>query len=143
MALSEKKRKTNDKYIAEHYSQVKLSMPNEEAEKLTQFCETFDISKAGFIRYAIREAMAEYERLSATDKEARNKTKQMFASDNLVSVISGVNFGESIYIYGKNHAQAAEWLAEKLTGATKTEEILIRLDCEKDFNVLISNEGSE
>lgn len=55
MALSEAQRKANDKYIKEHYRQVKLSMPNEEAEALEKHCVSHGHTKAGFIRQAIRE----------------------------------------------------------------------------------------
>lgn len=57
MALSEAQRKANDKYIKEHYRQVKLSMPNEEADALDEFCSTHGYTKAGFIRKAIQEKM--------------------------------------------------------------------------------------
>ena len=57
MALSEAQRKANDKYIKEHYKQVKLSMPKGEADLLEEFCRVFHCSKAGFIRQAIREKM--------------------------------------------------------------------------------------
>ena len=63
LALSDAQRKANDKYIREHYRQVKLSMPNEEADILEAHCTTFGYTKAGFIRQAIREKM---ERDSAT-----------------------------------------------------------------------------
>lgn len=58
MALSEKKRISNDRWIKENYKQVKLSMPNAEAELLESYCLTHSISKAGFIREAIKEKMA-------------------------------------------------------------------------------------
>lgn len=58
MALSEAQRKANNKYIKEHYKQVKLSMPNDEAEKLEEHCRKFGYTKAGFIRQAIKEAIA-------------------------------------------------------------------------------------
>ena len=57
MALSESQRKANDKYIKEHYRQVKLSMPNEEADALEKHCVDYRYTKAGFIRQAIREKM--------------------------------------------------------------------------------------
>jgi len=57
MALSDAQRKANDKYIKEHYKQVKLSMPNEEAEALEEYCAAHGYTKAGFIRQAIREKM--------------------------------------------------------------------------------------
>ena len=55
MALSASQRKANDKYIKENYRQVKLSMPNKEAEILENFCKEKKCSKAGFIREAIKE----------------------------------------------------------------------------------------
>lgn len=57
MALSDAQRKANDKYIKEHYRQVKLSMPNEEADALEKHCITYGYTKAGFIRKAIQEKM--------------------------------------------------------------------------------------
>ena len=57
MALTEAQRKANDKYIKEHYRQVKLSMPNEEADELEKYCSVNGYTKAGFIRQAIREKM--------------------------------------------------------------------------------------
>ena len=57
MALTDAQRKANDKYIKEHYRQVKLSMPNEEADSLEQHCKKFGYTKAGFIRQAIQEKM--------------------------------------------------------------------------------------
>ena len=56
-ALSEAQRRANDKYIKENYKQVKLSMPNEEAEILDDYCSKKECSKAGFIRQAIKEKM--------------------------------------------------------------------------------------
>jgi len=57
MALSEAQRRANDKYIKENYSQVKLSMPKKEAEILNQYCKERSLTKAGFIREAIKEKM--------------------------------------------------------------------------------------
>lgn len=57
MALSDKKRVSNDRWIKENYKQVKLSMPKVEAETLEAYCSSRNISKAGFIRAAIKEKM--------------------------------------------------------------------------------------
>ena len=57
MALSPSQRKANEKYIKENYKQVKLSMPNQEAEDLEKFCTARGYTKAGFIRQAIKEKM--------------------------------------------------------------------------------------
>lgn len=57
MALSEKKRISNDRWIKENYKQVKLSMPNDEADTLEAYCNKHGYTKAGFIRQAIREKM--------------------------------------------------------------------------------------
>lgn len=57
VALSEAQKRANDKYIKENYKQVKLSMPNEEAEALEQYCREKGHTKAGFIRQAIKDKM--------------------------------------------------------------------------------------
>lgn len=57
MSLSASQRKANDKYIAANYRQVKLSMPREEAETLETYCTAHGLTKAGFIRVAIKEKM--------------------------------------------------------------------------------------
>lgn len=57
MALSEKKRITNDKWIKENYRRIALSMPKEEVETLETYCAARDLTKAGFIRTAIKEKM--------------------------------------------------------------------------------------
>lgn len=58
MALSAAQKKANEKYIKENYRQVKLSMPKAEAENLEKYCEINGLTKAGFIRSAIKEKMA-------------------------------------------------------------------------------------
>lgn len=45
LALSEAQRKANDKYIKENYKQVKLSMPNEEAKVLDDYCKRKNVLK--------------------------------------------------------------------------------------------------
>ena len=65
MALTEAQRRANDKYIKEHYTAVKLSMPNSEAEVLDSYCSAKGYTKAGFIRQAIKEKM-ERDTASAT-----------------------------------------------------------------------------
>lgn len=67
MALSEAKRKANDKWIKENYKQVKLSMPNEEARILEEYCKKNDCSKAGFIRDAVKEKIERDTQESTTD----------------------------------------------------------------------------
>ena len=57
MALSEKKRITNEKWIKENYRRIALSMPKEEAERLETYCTARNLTKAGFIRTAIKEKM--------------------------------------------------------------------------------------
>lgn len=57
MALSEAQRRAHEKYFKDNYRQVKLSMPNEEAETLEKYCASHGYTKAGFIRQAIREKM--------------------------------------------------------------------------------------
>lgn len=48
---------------------------------------------------------------------------------------------QPINIYGENHKAAAVWLKSSLADCkTKGQEILIRTECEKLFNVIISSQ---
>ena len=49
LALTEARKKANEKYIQNNYKQVKLSMPNAEAEELEIYCKKRECTKAGFI----------------------------------------------------------------------------------------------
>ena len=82
MALSESRRKANDKYIAEHYSRIALSMPKEEAEALRTYCKDHGLTVAGFIRGLIKVAigrdtprgdMGDNQAVSVTPKNSREK----------------------------------------------------------------------
>lgn len=55
--VSDAKKKANNKWIKANYTQVKLSMPNEEAERLDNYCKEKGHTKAGFIRQAIKDKM--------------------------------------------------------------------------------------
>ena len=68
MPVSDAQRRAHEKYFKENYRQVKLSMPNEEAEALENHCSFYGYTKAGFIRQAIREKM---ERDNTATGEAR------------------------------------------------------------------------
>ena len=57
MPVSDAQRRAHEKYFKENYRQVKLSMPNEEAEALEKHCASNGYTKAGFIRQAILEKM--------------------------------------------------------------------------------------
>ena len=57
VALSDAQKKANEKYINNNYKQVKLSMPNAEAEALERYCEIKNLTKVGFIRQAIKDKM--------------------------------------------------------------------------------------
>ena len=57
LALTEARKKANEKYIQNNYKQGKLSMPNAEAEELEIYCKKRECTKAGFIRQAIKEKM--------------------------------------------------------------------------------------
>lgn len=59
--VSEAKKKANKKWTDANYTQVKLSMPNEEAEELNKYCKEKGHTKAGFIRQAIKDKMARNE----------------------------------------------------------------------------------
>ncbi|MBQ9662932.1 MAG: hypothetical protein IJV40_07285 [Oscillospiraceae bacterium] len=58
MAITEAQRKAHDKYFSKAYSQVKLSMPNDEAAALRQYCVDHGLTVAGFIRGLVRDAIA-------------------------------------------------------------------------------------
>ena len=48
LALTDARKKANEKYIQNNYKQVKLSMPNAEAETLDQYCKSKGLTKAGY-----------------------------------------------------------------------------------------------
>ena len=58
MAISEAQRKAHEKYFADKWSQVKLSMPNDEALALRQYCSDHGLTVAGFIRELVRDAIS-------------------------------------------------------------------------------------
>lgn len=57
MALTDSRRRANDKYISEHYTRIALSMPNKEADDLREYCRVHGLTVAGFIRDLVREAI--------------------------------------------------------------------------------------
>lgn len=59
--VSDAKKRANNKWIKANYTQVKLSMPNEEAEILDKYCKEKGHTKAGFIRQAIKDKIARNE----------------------------------------------------------------------------------
>ena len=58
MSITEAQKKAHEKYFAENWTQVKLSMPKDEAAALRQYCSDHDLSVAGFIRSLVRDAIA-------------------------------------------------------------------------------------
>ena len=57
MAVTDAQKWAHEKYFKENYAQVKLSMPKEEAEALERYCAEHGLTKAGFIRQLIKEAI--------------------------------------------------------------------------------------
>lgn len=57
MPITDAQKKAHKKYYDANYTQVKLSMPNAEAEALAAYCAENGLTKAGFIRQAIKEKM--------------------------------------------------------------------------------------
>ena len=57
MAVTDAQKRAHEKYFKENYAQVKLSMPKEEAEALERYCAEHGLTKAGFIRQLIKEAI--------------------------------------------------------------------------------------
>ncbi len=58
MSITDAQRRAHDKYFSKAYSQIKLSMPNDEADALRAFCSDHGLTVAGFIRGLIRDAIA-------------------------------------------------------------------------------------
>ena len=58
MSVSEAQRKASKKYFDKAWSQVKLTMPKDEADALRQYCSGHGLSVAGFIRGLVRDAIA-------------------------------------------------------------------------------------
>lgn len=71
MPVSDAKKAANKRWNDKNYTQVKLSMPNQEAEDLAAYCAAKNISKAGFIRTLIKDAIqndAEYQVMQKTEE---------------------------------------------------------------------------
>lgn len=58
MAITEAQRKAHDKYFADKWKQIKLAMPNDEADALRQYCSDHGLTVAGFIRGLVRDAIS-------------------------------------------------------------------------------------
>lgn len=57
MALTPARKKANEKYISNNYSSLNIRAPKDEVEAVTKYCEKRGLTKAGFIRAAIKEKM--------------------------------------------------------------------------------------
>ena len=57
MALSESRKAANQRWTKANYTSIKFGMPNSEAEAFNEFCAKNNLTKAGFIRQAIKEKM--------------------------------------------------------------------------------------
>jgi hypothetical protein len=82
MAISEAKRKADKKWHDANYKQVKLSMPNAEAEALNDYCTSNNLtSKAGFIRRliagAIKAPISDWDRIELYCLENNTKPVEM------------------------------------------------------------------
>lgn len=58
MPVSDAKKAANKRWNEKNYTQVKLSIPNREAEALAAYCAAKKYTKAGFIRKLIKDAIA-------------------------------------------------------------------------------------
>lgn len=85
MAVTEAQRRAHDKYFSKAYKQIKLSMPNEEAEALEVHCAEYGYTKAGFIRQSIKEKIerdnahsnASERATSAANSEGQSDTRRI------------------------------------------------------------------
>ena len=55
----EDRKEYNKQYFKDNWQQVKLSMPNDEAAALRQYCQDHGIPVAGFIRQLVKAAISE------------------------------------------------------------------------------------
>lgn len=86
MAITEAQRRAHDKYFSKAYRQVKLSMPNDEADALDQHCQKFGFTRAGFIRRAIVEAM------ERDNSQPVGGDRDFILDDALTQVIDGQEY---------------------------------------------------
>ena len=61
MALSEAKRKANERYISKNYTQIAIRWPNDFCERLHSAVDASGESLAGYIKTAIEARMREEE----------------------------------------------------------------------------------
>ncbi len=54
----EDRKEYNRQYFKDNWQQVKLSMPNDEAAALRQYCQARGIPVAGFIRQLVKDAIS-------------------------------------------------------------------------------------
>lgn len=57
MAVSEAKKRANKKWESNNCKQIRLVLPNEQAERLDEYCKENNESKNGFIKQAIDEKL--------------------------------------------------------------------------------------
>lgn len=57
MAPTEAQRRAHKEYFSKSYTQIKLAMPNKEAEALRAYCSEHGLTVAGFIRQLIKDAI--------------------------------------------------------------------------------------
>lgn len=137
MTLSASRRKANDKYIAENYSRIALSMPNVEAQALREYCASNKLTIAGFIRRAIVDAMARdtgfTDDLDAAIRlvaDATGETPQQLITRNLMQHlhhdVEGLACGDFVMSGGYDHDRinALNEVVTKATGIKADEWIL-------------------
>lgn len=57
MAVSEAKKKANNKWVNENYKRLNIAMPKDEYNIIDEYCRQKSISKNGFFREAAKEKM--------------------------------------------------------------------------------------
>lgn len=66
--ISKKRMASNNKWTAENYTNIGVSIPNEEMDTLRAHCAKFGYTKSGFVRAAISEKI----RQDVTKRGAEN-----------------------------------------------------------------------
>jgi hypothetical protein len=57
MSLTEAQKRARDKYNSNNLTAITIRVPNAEAQALDEYINTNDVSKAGFIRRFVKEAI--------------------------------------------------------------------------------------
>ncbi len=116
------------------------NITNKLARETIKFSEVVEIAE--LLGYSVEFIPHNRKVYFPTSDERNNKLEQIAikAEEGIIKIPSP-HFGE-IIIYGADAQAAADWLTQKLIGATTSQEILAHRDAMQHFNVEISVSNS-